>query len=105
MEERIKCRFKVARNKCIAVSACIVAEPDIYFLDDEAKAVIKKPLTFEEFVEITRNQDEYKDEWVTVETTERGFQRIVESAQTCPVLAIEVEKLENEEWVKVYPEF
>lgn len=99
--DKVKCRFRVDRNLCIAVSACIVAEPDIYLLDDEAKAVIKK-LELEDIKEIMR--DEEGEGWVTVEATEQGFNRIVESAMTCPVLAIIVEKEVDGEWQAAYPE-
>jgi ferredoxin len=101
MSEKIICRFRVDRDLCIAVSACIVAAPDIYLLDDEAKAVIKK-LELDDIQEIAREGD--NGEWVQVEATEDGFNRIVESAQSCPVLAIFVEKKVNEEWISVYPE-
>jgi ferredoxin len=96
---KVTCRFRVDRDLCIAVSACIVAEPDIYLLDDEAKAVIKK-LEMDDIKEIMR-EDEAG--WVTVEATESGFNRIVDSARTCPVLAIIVDKMEDGEWVEVYP--
>ena len=101
MDNRIKCRFRVDRDLCIAVSACIVAEPDIYLLDDEAKAVIKR-LDMDDIKEVARQVD--SEGWVTVETSESGFNRIVESAMTCPVLAILVEKEVEGEWVAVYPE-
>lgn len=102
MPAKIKCRFRVDRDLCIAISACIVAEPDIYLLDDEAKAVIK-PLNMEDMKEIARDED-INSGWVTVETTESGFERIIDSARICPVLAIIVEKEEDGEWVAVYPE-
>lgn len=101
MDEKIKCRFRVDRDLCIAVSACIVAEPDIYLLDDEAKAVIK-PLELDDIKEVEREVNE--GEWVTVETTQTGFDRIMESARICPVLAIFVEKEVDGNWVQVYPE-
>jgi ferredoxin len=101
MDEKMKIRFRVDRDLCIAVSACIVAEPDIYLLDDEAKAVIK-PLDLDDIKEMTR--EENLDGWVTVEVTQSGFDRIMESAQVCPVLAIIVERFENDEWVTVYPD-
>ncbi len=101
MSEKIICRFRVDRDLCIAVSACIVAAPDIYLLDDEAKAVIKK-LELDDIKEISREAN--NGEWVQVETTEDGYNRILESAQTCPVLAIIVEIKEHEDWVNVYPE-
>ena len=100
MDQKIKCRFKVDRDLCIAVSACIVAEPDIYILDDEAKAVVKN-LDLEDIKEVAREDNHG---WVTVETTEKGYDRIVDSARTCPVLAIIVERFENGEWTQVYPE-
>ncbi len=99
--EKIKCRFRVDRDMCIAISACIVAEPDIYLLDDEAKAVIK-PLELGDISEVAREAN--NGEWVVVEATQSGFDRIVESARVCPVLAIFVEREENGEWVNVYPE-
>jgi ferredoxin len=99
MEHNIICRFKVDRDLCIAVSACIVAEPDIYLLDDEAKAVIKK-LELEDMKEVIRDDEG----WVTVSCSERGFDRIVDSARTCPVLAILVEKKEADSWIAVYPD-
>ena len=99
MDHSIICRFKVDRDLCIAVSACIVAEPDIYLLDDEAKAVIKK-LELEDMKEVMRDDEG----WVTVSCSESGFERIVESARTCPVLAILVEKKEGNNWISVYPE-
>lgn len=101
MENKIKCRFKVDRDLCIAVSSCIVQEPDIYYLDDEAKAVIKK-LEMKDIEEASR--DEAKDGWVTVLATESGYERILESAKICPVLAIIVEKEDNGSWVAAYPE-
>jgi ferredoxin len=96
--EKIKCRFKVDRDLCIAVSSCIVQEPDIYLLDDEAKAVVKK-LEMEDINELSRD----KDGWVNVEVTKKGYDRIIESAQVCPVFAIIVDKHENGEWTQVYP--
>jgi ferredoxin len=101
MSDKIKCRFRVDRDLCIAVSACIVAEPDIYLLDDEAKAVIK-PLDLDDIKEVERVAN--GGEWVTVETSQAGYDRILESARVCPVLAIFVEIEENGQWVAVYPE-
>src|SRR5215207_3341651 len=93
MPDRIKCRFRVDRDLCIAVSACIVAEPDVFYLDDEAKAVIK-PLTLEDIKEVQREGND--GGWVEVEATGKGFDRIMDAARTCPVLAIIVEKFNAE---------
>jgi ferredoxin len=101
MSSKIKCRFRVDRDLCIAVSACIVAEPDIYVLDDEAKAIIK-PLDLDDIKEMEREANE--GSWVTVETTQAGFDRIMDSAKVCPVLAIFVEVEEDGAWKQVYPE-
>ena len=101
MEEEVICRFKVDRDLCIAVSACIVAEPDIYLLDDDAKAVIKE-LNLEDIKEISRTSD--TDSWVTVKCTDAGYYRIIESARTCPVLAIIVEKKDGDNWITTYPD-
>lgn len=94
----MKFRFKVDKDLCIPAMACIVAEPDIYELDGDGKATIKK-ITLENLAETVR-----EGEWVTVEADENGYNRIVESARVCPVMAIFVEKEENGEWVRVYPE-
>lgn len=94
----MKFRFKVDKELCIPAMACIVAEPDIYELDDDGKAVIK-PITLENLAETVRD-----GEWVTVEGDDAAFERILESARVCPVLAIFVEKEENGEWARVYPE-
>jgi ferredoxin len=95
----MKVRFKVEKELCIPAMACIVAEPDIYELDDSGKADIKQNLSLENMQQLARDGD-----WVTVETNEIGFERIVESARVCPVLAIIVDKEENGDWVRVYPE-
>lgn len=100
MDEKIIVRFRVDRDLCIAVSACIVAEPDVYLLDDEAKAVIK-PLDLDDMKEVTRQGN--AGEWVVVEVTQNGYDRILDSARICPVLAIFVEKQVDGEWVEVYP--
>lgn len=95
----MKIRFRVDQELCIPAMACIVAEPDLYELNDDGKAEIVKKITLENITELTREGD-----WVTVDTNEEGFERIVESARICPVLAIIVEKFENDEWIAVYPE-
>ncbi len=95
----MKVRFKVDKELCIPAMACIVAEPDIYELDDSGKADIKQNLSLENMQQLAR-----EGEWVTVETNETGYERIMESARVCPVLAIIVDKEENGEWVRVYPE-
>lgn len=96
---QIKYRFKVDRDLCIPAMACIVAEPDIYELDDSGKAVIKKSLTLENLRELAR-----EGEWVTVESDESVYNKILDSAKVCPVLAIFVEVEENGEWKRVYPD-
>lgn len=99
-KSKIKCRFRVDRDLCIAVSSCIVQEPEVYLLDDEAKAVIKK-LELEDIQEVAR--EDKPDGWVNVEVTEAGYNRILESAQVCPVMAIIVEKYDEDSWVQTYP--
>ncbi len=95
----MKVRFKVDKDLCIPAMACIVAEPDLYELDDSGKADVKVDLTLGDIQEQARDGG-----WVTVETTEQGFERILESARVCPVLAIFVEIFENGSWLRVYPE-
>jgi ferredoxin len=95
----MKVRFRIDKDLCIPAMACIVAEPELYELDDSGKADVKKQLTLEGMQELVRDGD-----WVEVNTDEKGFERIVESARVCPVLAIFVEKEENGNWVRVYPQ-
>lgn len=95
----MKVRFKVDKDLCIPAMACIVAEPELYELDDSGKADVKVNLSLGDIQEQARDGG-----WVTVETSEKGFDRIVESARTCPVLAIFVEKEVDGQWQRVYPE-
>lgn len=97
--EKIKYRFKVDKDLCIPAMACVIAEPDIYTLDPDGKAEIKDKLTLENLRELSRSGD-----WVIVESNIDVYNRIVESAKVCPVLAIIVEKEENGKWVRIYPE-
>ncbi len=96
---KIKYRFKVDRDLCIPAMACILAEPDIYELDESGKAAVKKGVTLETLRELARDGD-----WVVVESEENIYERVLDSAKVCPVLAIIVEVEENGEWRRVYPE-
>lgn len=98
MSKIIKFRFKVDRDLCIPAMACIVAEPDIYELDESGKAVVKKKLTLENLREMAREGD-----WVIVESDESIYERVLASAKVCPVLAILVEVEESGKWKRVYP--
>lgn len=98
MKETVKYRFKVDKDLCIPAMACIIAEPEIYQLDPEGKAEVKDKITLEGL----RNQAKV-NEWVVVESSIEVYNRILESAKVCPVLAIIVEKEENGKWVRVYP--
>lgn len=93
----MKVRFKVDKDLCIPAMACVVSEPDIYELDSQGKAEIKK-LDIDAIKEIAREGG-----WVEVDTDDKGYERILESAKVCPVLAILVEVEENGEWKRVYP--
>ncbi len=96
---KIKYRFKVDRDLCIPAMACILAEPDIYELDESGKAVVKKEVTLETLRQLARDGD-----WVVVESEGHIYERVLDSAKVCPVLAIIVEIEENGEWKRVYPE-
>ena len=98
MDQKIKYRFKVDRDLCIPVMACVVAEPDVYELDDDGKAVVKSNLGLQELRELSRSGD-----WVVVESSVSTFERILDSAKVCPVLAIIVEKEVDGRWQRVYP--
>lgn len=97
----MKVRFKIDKDLCIPAMACIVAEPDIYELDDTGKASIKKNLSSEDIREMMQEDAEG---WVVIETDEKGYERILDSARTCPVLAIFVELEEEGAWKRIYPE-
>jgi len=93
----MKVRFRVDKDLCIPAMACIVAEPGIYELDSEGKAVIKK-LEMDTIREMARDGG-----WVEVDTDDKGYEKILDSAKVCPVLAIFVEVEENGAWKRVYP--
>lgn len=97
----MKVRFKIDKDLCIPAMACIVAEPDIYELDDSGKASIKKNLSSADIKELMAENDEG---WVEIDTDEKGYERILDSAKTCPVLAIFVDIEEDGAWKRVYPE-
>lgn len=98
----MKVRFKVDQDLCIPAMACIVAEPDMYFLNDNGKAETFQEIDLEKIKSVANGGDG----WVEVETNDEGFQRIIESAKVCPVLAIYVEKYDEttSEWIRVYPD-
>jgi len=65
----------VDRDLCIGAATCIAVAPNVYELDDEAKAIIKDP---------KGNTDA----------------EIIDSAKVCPVKAI---ILKDEEGKQIYP--
>lgn len=98
----MKARFKVDKDLCIPAMACIVAEPDLYFLDDDGKADINPEIQLVNIKKLASSGDG----WVEVETNDQGFEKLVESAKVCPVLAIFVEKFDetSNTWTRVYPD-
>ncbi|MBI5134817.1 ferredoxin [Candidatus Uhrbacteria bacterium] len=70
-------RVVVDRELCIGAASCIAVAPDVYELDNDAKAIIKP-------------------EWLTVDD-----ETLKASAESCPTLAI---FLYNKDGKKVYPE-
>lgn len=91
-------RFKVDKDLCVPVMACIAMEPDIYILNDEGKAVIRNEINIDGIEKMLS-----KGEWVVLHASSEVYERVLKTAQACPVLAIIVEVRKKKKWVRAYP--
>jgi len=82
-----KKRYKIIydREGCIGAAACVAAYPERWSLEDDGKADVKGG---------TKNDDNTEQ---TLEFTEEEFQKMMDSAQACPVNVIHIIDLETGE--------
>ncbi len=82
-------RYKIVydREGCIGAAACVAAYPERWSLADDGKADVKDG---------TQNDDNTVQE---LEFTEEEFQKMMDSAQACPVNVIHIIDLETGERV------
>jgi len=81
-------RVRVDRELCIGAASCIALLPEVFELDEEAKAVIKRAVG-----EKTSDWVDYKD--LPVEAA-----MILEAARACPTNAIFIE---DDDGKQIYP--
>ena len=81
-------RIKVDRELCIGAASCIALLPEVFELDEEAKAVIKRAAG-----DKTSEWTDYKD--LPVEAS-----MILEAARSCPTNAIIIE---DDNGKQIYP--
>jgi ferredoxin len=70
-------RVEIKRDKCVGAMACVVIDPEIFRLDEEHKAVLKKS-------DGTWTQDSV----VYENLTEDQAKKIIQAAEACPVMAV-----------------
>jgi ferredoxin len=80
---RNKYKIVYEREGCIGAAACVAAYPDRWSLADDGKADLK---------DATKNDDNTEQ---TLEFTEEEFQKMMDSAQSCPVNVIHIIDLET----------
>jgi ferredoxin len=78
-------RYKIVydREGCIGAAACVAAYPERWTLADDGKADLKDALP---------NDDNTEQ---TLEISEEEFQKMMDSAQACPVNVIHIIDLET----------
>jgi ferredoxin len=86
-----KKRYKIVydREACIGAAACVAAYPERWEIVDDGKADLTGK-------DVARNDDNTEQ---TVEITEEEFQKMMDSAQACPVTVIHIIDLETNERV------
>lgn len=81
-------RVKVDRDLCIGAASCVALLPEVFELDEEGKAIIKKLLG-----EATSDWTDYKD-------LPADAKLVLEAAKSCPTNAIIIE---DDEGRQIYP--
>ncbi len=81
-------RVKVDRDLCIGAASCIALLPEVFELDEEGKAVIK------------RLAGDKGSDWTDYKNLSAEAQMVLEAARSCPTNAIIVE---DDEGKQVYP--
>lgn len=81
-------RVMVDRELCIGAASCIALLPEVFELDEEAKAVIK------------RAAGDKTSEWVDYKELSVEASMILEAARSCPTNAIIIE---DDNGKQIYP--
>lgn len=81
-------RVKVDRDLCISAASCVAFLPEVFDLDEEGKAVMKKIL------------GDPTSDWTDFKELSVEAQLIIEAAKTCPTSAIIIE---DDNGQQVYP--
>ncbi len=81
-------RIRVDRELCISAASCVALLPEVFELDEEGKAVMKRMLG-----DKTSDWTDYKD-------LPADAQLILEAARSCPTNAIIIE---DDDGKQVYP--
>ncbi len=85
-----KLKVRIDRNLCIGAASCVALNPQVFGLDQEAKAVILDPAdTSKQYNEFTFEVDDAKAESILI------------AAKSCPTNAIIVEDPETGQ--QIYP--
>ncbi len=81
-------RIKVDRDLCIGAASCLALLPEVFELDDEAKALIIK------------KSGEKSSDWTDYKDLPMDAQLILEAAKSCPTNAIIIE---DDDGKQIYP--
>lgn len=81
-------KVKVDRDLCIGAASCVALLPEVFELDEEGKAVIK------------RLQGDKTSDWTDYSNLSAEAQMILEAARSCPTNAIIIE---DDNGKQIYP--
>ncbi|MDP3986249.1 MAG: ferredoxin [Candidatus Veblenbacteria bacterium] len=81
-------RVRVDRELCIGAASCIALLPEVFELDEEGKAVIK------------RLKGDKNSEWADTKELSVEAKMVLEAARSCPTNAIIVE---DDDGKQIYP--
>ena len=81
-------RIRVDRDLCIGAASCVALLPEVFELDEEGKAVMKRIV------------GDKTSEWVDYKELSAEAQMILEAARSCPTSAIIIE---DDDGKQIYP--
>lgn len=81
-------RIRVDRDLCIGAASCVALLPEVFELDEEGKAVMKRVM------------GDKTSEWVDYKELSAEAQMILEAARSCPTSAIIIE---DDDGKQIYP--
>lgn len=81
-------RVRVDRELCISAASCIALLPEVFELDEEGKAVLKKLA------------GDKTSEWTDFKDLPAEAKLIIEAARSCPTSAIFIE---DDDGKQIYP--